>query len=124
MVLDLSRARKARITALAAGATVAIVTLAGCGGSGTTSAKSAPSQFTFLTNVENTTVKSALTTLSTSECSAQQKTLPLKVDTVPQTSLDQKLQLLAGQNALPVQFAAGNAPALTDQLYKSGQIAD
>ncbi|OHV60267.1 ABC transporter substrate-binding protein [Pseudofrankia sp. BMG5.36] len=117
------RARRARITGLAASATAVAVLVAACGGTGTGSS-SAPKQFSYLTNVENTTVKTGLGTLANGACKAQNQTLPLNVDTVPQTSLDQKLQLLAGQNALPVQFAAGNAPALTDQLYKSGKIAD
>jgi raffinose/stachyose/melibiose transport system substrate-binding protein len=43
---------------------------------------------------------------------------------VPQTSLDQKLQLLAGQNALPAMFAAGNAPATTKTLVKAGDIVN
>jgi raffinose/stachyose/melibiose transport system substrate-binding protein len=50
--------------------------------------------------------------------------LPLKVETVPQTNLDQKLQLLAGQNSLPVMYAAGNAPDLTKTLDKSGNVLD
>jgi raffinose/stachyose/melibiose transport system substrate-binding protein len=102
--------------------TVLAVAAAGCGGGG--GGTTTPKQFTYLTNVENTTVRTALGTLAKGACQAQDKALPLKVDTVPQTSLDQKIQLLAGQNALPVQFAGGNAPALTNQLYQAGQIAD
>lgn len=122
MNVDSSRAARARITGLTASAAAVVVFVSACGGTGGGSAS--PKNFSYLTNVENTTVKTALGTLSKGACAAENKTLPLKVDTVPQTSLDQKLQLLAGQNALPVQFAAGNAPALTDQLYKSGKIAD
>ncbi|MFF3663823.1 ABC transporter substrate-binding protein, partial [Streptomyces olivochromogenes] len=123
MTIDLSRAGRARIAGLTASAAAVAVFVSACGGSGGGSS-SAPKEFSYLTNVENTTVKTALGTLSKGACSAENKALPLKVDTVPQTSLDQKLQLLAGQSALPVQFAAGNAPALTDQLYKSGKVAD
>ncbi|MFD8008117.1 ABC transporter substrate-binding protein, partial [Streptomyces mirabilis] len=123
MTIDLSRAGRARIAGLTVSAAAVAVFLSACGGSGGGSS-SAPKEFSYLTNVENTTVKTALGTLSKGACSAENKALPLKVDTVPQTSLDQKLQLLAGQSALPVQFAAGNAPALTDQLYKSGKVAD
>jgi raffinose/stachyose/melibiose transport system substrate-binding protein len=118
-----SRARRLRLTALAAGAAALGMLVSACGGT-SGGASASPKQFTYLTNTENTTVKTALTTLSKGACTAQDKALPLKVDTVPQTSLDQKLQLLAGQNALPVQFAAGNAPALTEQLSKSGKVAD
>jgi raffinose/stachyose/melibiose transport system substrate-binding protein len=94
-----------------------------CGGSGA-GTSSAPKEFSYLSVTENTTVKTALTTMSKGACKAANDALPLKVETVPQASLDQKLQLLAGQNALPVQFAAGNAPALTQQLARSGKVAD
>jgi raffinose/stachyose/melibiose transport system substrate-binding protein len=94
-----------------------------CGGSGSGTA-AAPKNFSYLSVTENTTVKTALTSLSEGSCKSANDALPLKVETVPQASLDQKLQLLAGQGALPVQFAAGNAPALTQKLAKSGKIAD
>jgi raffinose/stachyose/melibiose transport system substrate-binding protein len=123
VIIDSSRAGRARFLGLAATVAAVSLTATACGGTGA-GGSSAPKQFSYLTNTENTTVKTALDTLSKNACAPQDKALPLKVDTVPQTSLDQKLQLLAGQNALPVQFAAGNAPALTDQLYKSGKIAD
>ena len=123
MVPTPSRGGARRLTGLTAAAAALGLTVAACGG-GSGASSAAPGQFTYLTNVENTTVKTVLTSLSTSACSTQNKALPLSVSTVPQTSLDQKLQLLAGQNALPVQFAAGNAPALTAQLFKAGQIAN
>ncbi|MEU1371457.1 extracellular solute-binding protein [Streptomyces sp. NPDC005803] len=117
------RARRARLSLLTA-ATASLALLAtACGGSGGGSS-SAPKNFTYLSVTENTAIKAALTTLSTGACKAENKALPLKVETVPQASLDQKLQLLAGQDALPVQFAAGSAPALTNRLNKSGKIAD
>lgn len=123
MVPTPSRGGARRLTGLTAAAAALGLTVAACGG-GAGASSAAPGQFTYLTNVENTTVKTVLTSLSTSACSTQNKALPLSVSTVPQTGLDQKLQLLAGQNALPVQFAAGNAPALTAQLFKAGQIAN
>ncbi|MEU1472903.1 extracellular solute-binding protein [Streptomyces sp. NPDC005761] len=117
------RARRARLSLLTA-ATASLALLAtACGGSGGGSS-SAPKNFTYLSVTENTAIKAALTALSEGACKAENKALPLKVETVPQASLDQKLQLLAGQDALPVQFAAGSAPALTNQLNKSGKIAD
>nr|WSW66172.1 extracellular solute-binding protein [Streptomyces sp. NBC_00995] len=117
------RARRARLSLLTAGTASLALLASACGGSGGGSS-SAPKNFSYLSVTENTAVKAALTTLSEGACKAQNKALPLKVETVPQASLDQKLQLLAGQDALPVQFAAGNAPALTNQLNKSGKIAD
>ncbi|CAM5659322.1 hypothetical protein SALBM135S_03694 [Streptomyces alboniger] len=40
-------------------------------------------------------MKTALTSMSKGACKAENDALPLKVETVPQASLDQKLQLLA-----------------------------
>ncbi|MEU1492359.1 extracellular solute-binding protein [Streptomyces sp. NPDC005776] len=117
------RARRARLSLLTAGTASLALLATACGGSGGGSS-SAPKNFNYLSVTENTAIKAALTTLSEGACKAENKALPLKVETVPQASLDQKLQLLAGQDALPVQFAAGSAPALTNQLNKSGKIAD
>ncbi|MET7988831.1 extracellular solute-binding protein [Streptomyces sp. NPDC005281] len=123
MITDSSAARRARLAGMTASAAAMVVLVSACGGTGGGSA-SAPKNFSYLSVTENTTVKTALGTLSKGQCKSANDALPLKVETVPQASLDQKLQLLAGQNALPVQFAAGNAPALTQQLAKSGQVAD
>jgi raffinose/stachyose/melibiose transport system substrate-binding protein len=91
----------------------------GGAGGGTT-----PEEFSFLVNTEGVDIPKQLTALSTGACAAENEALPLKIETVPQTQLDQKLQLLAGQNALPVLYAAGNAPALTVTLDKSGNVLD
>ncbi|OKI91171.1 ABC transporter substrate-binding protein [Streptomyces sp. CB02058] len=117
------RSPRVRLSLITAGTASLALLATACGGSGAGSA-SAPKNFSYLSVTENTTVKTALTTLSKGACTTENKALPLKVETVPQASLDQKLQLLAGQDALPVQFAAGNAPALTNQLEGSGKIAD
>ncbi|MEU2468881.1 extracellular solute-binding protein [Streptomyces sp. NPDC012486] len=117
------RMSRARLSLFTAGTASLALLATACGGSGAGSS-SAPKDFSYLSVTENTTVKTALTTLSKGACKAENKVLPLKVETVPQASLDQKLQLLAGQDALPVQFAAGNAPALTNQLEGTGKIAD
>ncbi|WP_329539009.1 ABC transporter substrate-binding protein [Streptomyces sp. NBC_01358] len=114
--------RRKRPSLFTAGAASLALLTTACGGSGGSSA--APKEFSYLSVTENTTVKTALTSMSGGACKAANEALPLKVETVPQASLDQKLQLLAGQDALPVQFAAGNAPALTQQLARSGKVAD
>lgn len=77
-----------------------------------------------LTNVENSEVPAVLETLAGGACQAEAAAMPLEVETVPQTNLDQQLQLLAGQDALPLMFAAGNAPALTGTLADAGHVAD
>ncbi|MFD8001782.1 ABC transporter substrate-binding protein, partial [Streptomyces mirabilis] len=124
MITDSPAAGKGRLVGMTAGAAVLAVLVSACGGTGGGSTSSSPKDFSYLSVTENTTVKTTLTSLSSGACKTANEALPLKVETVPQASLDQKLQLLAGQSALPVQFAAGNAPALTQKLYKSGQVAD
>lgn len=124
-MVSVSSRPKARVFApvvASAGALALLLTGCGAGGGGATAQGS--KEFSYLTNVENTTIRGQLETLSKDQCKAENEKAPLKVETVPQTSLDQKLQLLAGQNSLPVQFAAGNAPALTLDLDKSGNILD
>lgn len=109
--------RMVAITSLGAAGLLALTACAGGGSAGATS-------FSFLVNQENTTTPELLTSLSTDQCKAENDAQPLQVETVPQTQLDQKLQLLAGQNALPAQYAAGNAPALTKELAQGGQVLD
>jgi raffinose/stachyose/melibiose transport system substrate-binding protein len=115
--------RNPRSLALLTTVTTAGLLLAGCGGTGA-SGGGDPAQFSLLINDDNHIVQQELTALGKGTCAAQDKALPLKVQTVPISDVDQKVQLLAGQNALPVQFAAGNAPALTKTLDKAGQVLD
>ncbi|WP_258062722.1 ABC transporter substrate-binding protein [Arthrobacter sp. B0490] len=117
---------KNRMLLLGASLGTASLVLTGCGAgsSGGGEGGSEAGEFSFLTNVENTTISTELETLASDQCKTAADAMPLKVDTVPQTNLDQQLQLLAGQGALPVQFAAGNAPALTKELAGSGNVLD
>ncbi|MBT2499575.1 extracellular solute-binding protein [Agromyces sp. ISL-38] len=96
------------------------VTLAGCG----TSSDSGSGHFGLLINDDNAIVQDALTSLSTGACEAENKALPLDIETVPQSGLDQQLQLLGGQSALPAQFAASGSPAVTKSLDEAGQTLD
>jgi len=115
--------RTPRSLALLTTVTTASLLLAGCGGTGA-SGGGDPAQFSLLINDDNHIVQQELTALGNGTCATQNKALPLKVQTAPISDVDQKVQLLAGQNALPVQFAAGNAPALTKTLDKAGQVLD
>ena len=121
------RRQRAAMTWTGVGA-AALLVLTACGGSGGGDGSGAsggdPQEFSFLVNAENTTIPDELTKLSENQCKAENDALPLKIETVPQTQLDQKLQLLAGQDALPVSFAAGNTPALTQTLDEAGQLLD
>lgn len=130
-----SRDRRIRLGGLVGVAAAALLTVSACGGSGSSTAGQAAtgstaasgqdaSAFTVLSNAENTTVPGELKKLAAGVCSAENAALPLQIQTVPQASLDQKLQLLAGQGALPAMFAAGNAPATTKALVQAGDIVN
>jgi raffinose/stachyose/melibiose transport system substrate-binding protein len=112
-----------RALALVAGVGTAALVLTGCGGGGG-GASATPDEFSVLVNSENTELPSVLTVLSEDQCTTENEALPLTTDSVPQTNLDQRLQLLAGQNGLPVMYSAGNAPDLTKTLAESGNVLD
>ncbi|WP_042394352.1 ABC transporter substrate-binding protein [Streptacidiphilus carbonis] len=114
---------KSRLFASLATATTATLLLAACGGTGAASSGEAK-DFSLTINDDNHIVQQELTTLSTGACKSQNQALPLKIQTLPIGDVDQKVQLLAGQDALPVQFAAGSTPQLTKTLDKGGQVQD
>lgn len=107
------------------GSMVALLALAGSGASGVSGeAYGSSKPFTYLYSSENTSAESMLPEMAKNVCSAAEKIAPLELSTVPELNLDEKLQLLASQNALPEQYDAGNAPSLTQELYKSGHLMD
>ena len=109
--------RTRRIALVATAATSSLL-LSACGG-GSGSGSDAKT-FSLTINDDNHIVQQELTALGKGSCAAQNKALPLKIQTLPIGNVDQKVQLLAGQNALPVQFAAGGTPQLTKTLDKAG----
>ncbi|WP_328745963.1 extracellular solute-binding protein [Streptomyces sp. NBC_00285] len=114
---------KPRSLAVLATATSAGLLLSACG-SGSNASSGGAKEFSLTINDDNHIVQQELTTLSKGSCASQNKALPLKIQTLPIGNVDQKVQLLAGQNALPVQFAAGGTPQLTKTLDKAGQVLD
>jgi raffinose/stachyose/melibiose transport system substrate-binding protein len=131
-MLKVSRDRRLRAGFVGVAATGALLLLAACGGTGASTGSSAaasggatdPSAFTVLNITENAQVGEELKNLAAGACATENKALPLQIQNVPQASLDQKLLLLAWQNALPSMFAAGNAPATTKTLVKGGDVVN
>ncbi len=107
-----------------AAAAMAIVALAGCSAGDASSSEGNGSSFGLLINDDNAVVQDTLTSLSTGVCEEQNGALPLEIETVPQSGLEQQLQLLGGQDALPAQFAASGSPAVTKSLNEAGQTLD
>lgn len=107
----------------------ATLALTACSGSGSSDSSSdgsgkAASDLSFLAINENETIPTTLTTLSTDECKAENEAQPLKITKQAQSTLDQQLQLLAGQDALPQLFISANAPSLNAQLAEQGTLQD
>nr|BFF14973.1 hypothetical protein GCM10025699_62760 [Microbacterium flavescens] len=100
-----------------AGLTIAALTACSGGGSG-----QAATEFTVLGNVENEVVPATLQTLADGACATENEAMPLKVETVPQTNLNQQVQLLAGQGGLPVMYAV-DTNELVQQLDDAGFVA-
>jgi raffinose/stachyose/melibiose transport system substrate-binding protein len=112
-----------RLFGLSTGAAVLTLLAAACGGTGGGSGSAAPSSFSFLSATENTVDRAVLTSLSKNECATENKALPLTTQAQPQSNLNEKVQLLAGQGALPVMFHE-DTPTTVVQLAKSGKVAN
>lgn len=123
--------RSATFTAVAA---LSLISLVGCagggGGAGADTADGAlpenaeTTEFTYLATAENQHSRPELERMAEGVCAPENEALPLKIDTVPQAQVEQKLQLLASQKALPAQFVAGQAPATTKSLVEAGRIQE
>jgi len=105
---------------IAAGA----LALTGCSASGADGGGSSSGDFTTLGLTSNSTPNDTLKALSTAGCQAAQKSNAIKTDADEQTQHDQKLQLLAGQNALPSVFVSPNTPDLAKQFIKGDKLVD
>lgn len=113
--------RSARLVSALAVVGAGAVLLSACSSGSTGGSNTA---FNYLGQTENTTIVGTLKTLSTGECTAENKALPLKATTNPGSSFDQKLQLLAGQNALPNMSMAAGTPSLMKQFISAGKLKD
>ena len=112
--------RLRRLAPLAAvvGAGALLLTACGPASGGSTDSGT----FTYLGQTENTTIIDTLTTLSTDQCAAEEKAAPLTADKSAGAQFDQKLQLLAGQNALSNMSMAAGTPSLMKQFIDAGQV--
>jgi raffinose/stachyose/melibiose transport system substrate-binding protein len=91
--------------------------------SGGASAKN-PAKLSYLKNTENTTIEPVFTALSTGPCAAEQKVMPLDVNSTPQAGIDAKVQTLAASNALPVMFATAGTPSDGVKLANANKLVN
>ena len=106
------------------GAGVLAITGCSASGGGSASGGAGDGKFSYLGQTENTTIINTLETLSKDQCTAEEKAAPLTSDSIAGTQWDQKLQLLAGQDALSNMSMSAGTPDLMKQLIKSGQVVD
>jgi raffinose/stachyose/melibiose transport system substrate-binding protein len=91
--------------------------------SGGASAKN-PAKLSYLKNTENTTIEPVFTALANTECKAEQKAMPLDVNSTPQAGIDAKVQTLAASNALPVMFATAGTPSDGVKLANANKLVN
>ncbi|TDD71869.1 extracellular solute-binding protein [Jiangella aurantiaca] len=116
--------RDRRIVVAAIASTVALG-LAACGGDdGSEASVDAPDKLTYLVNAENGNIPPVLEDMAQGVCAEQNEVLPLEISSIPQAELDAQIQLLVGQDALPVMFAAGGTPEEGAKLWEAGKLVD
>jgi raffinose/stachyose/melibiose transport system substrate-binding protein len=98
------------------------LTLAGCSGDSNDNPSGDPgnraTEFSVLITAENSAGADMLQRLAEGPCAEANAALPYTLDQTPSAQMQQKILLLAGQDALPVMFAAGQ-----QFIYKDGQLA-
>lgn len=115
--------------AFAAGVSAVALVLAGCASSGSsskaTSSGKGSSSFSILFTTEDTQTPAELNKLAAGACKSEASAMPISLQQTPDTNLQQKIQLLAGQNDLPFMYAADNTTIVPGgTYYKTGNVLD
>jgi raffinose/stachyose/melibiose transport system substrate-binding protein len=131
---QIRRSRRSIPRAVAAGIGALALAVAGCsssgggsssGSSGGSSGGKDGSKFSIFFTTEDTQTPDELKKLAATSCSSEAAALPIDLQQTPSTNLQQKLQLLAGQNALPLLYAADNTTIVPGgSYYKTGNVLD
>jgi raffinose/stachyose/melibiose transport system substrate-binding protein len=114
--------------ALAASIGAVALVAAGCsssGGSGSAAGGNGSSTFSILFTTEDTQTPAELNKLAASACKSEASAMPISLQQTPDANLQQKVQLLAGQNDLPFMYAADNTTIVPGgTYYKTGNVLD
>ena len=111
------------LVVLGAVTTAVALAVSGCSGASGGSG-SGSSEFTFWGLSDTAPPVKTLRELAKGACSDEVGKTTLKTDVTSQNEFDQKVQLQAGQDALPNALVTPSTPALTKQLIKSGQLVN
>ena len=120
------RLNRRQFVKVAAGGTLGLAALlAGCGSStgGSSLNSNGSAAIEFLSIVQANTSQPLVLSTITNEYAKTHPGTSFKLDYVPQTGLYQKVQLLAGQGALPLLYNNPPPDVLT-QLQKNGEVLD
>ena len=116
--------------AAAAGIGACALVLGACsssGGSGSSGSASGSgsSTFSILFTTEDTQTPAELNKLAAGSCKTAASAMPISLQSTPDANLQQKVQLLAGQNDLPFMYAADNTTIIPGgTYYKTGNVLD
>lgn len=127
MTRQIQRPQRVISYAFAAGVSAVALVLAGCASSGTSSTASGKgsSTFSILFTTEDTQTPAELNKLASGACKSEAAAMPISLQQTPDTNLQQKIQLLAGQNDLPFMYAADNTTIVPGgTYYKTGNVLD
>ena len=129
MKTDNGRPHRVLPYAIAISATAAALVLAGCASSGNTSSAAGggkgASQFSILFTSEDTQTPDELKTLASSTCKSEASAMPISLQQTSNAVLQEKDELLAGNNNLPFMYAADNTTIIPGgTYYKSGNVLD
>jgi raffinose/stachyose/melibiose transport system substrate-binding protein len=113
---------------VAAGIGACALALSACsssGGSSSSASGAGSSTFSILFTSENTQTPQELNKLATGACKTDASNMPISLQQTPSTNINQKVELLAGQNDLPFMYAADNTTIIPGgTYYKTGNVLD
>lgn len=82
-------------------------------------------EFSFLTITENPQVGDELTRLAEGACADENAALPLTIERIAQSEVNNRVPLLASQNALPVMFISPTTESkVGGDMYEAGLLLD
>jgi raffinose/stachyose/melibiose transport system substrate-binding protein len=97
----------------------------GGGSSSTGGSASGSSSFSILFTTEDTQTPQELNKLAAGACKTEASQMPISLQSTPDANLQQKVELLAGQNDLPFMYAADNTTIIPGgAYYKTGNVLD
>jgi raffinose/stachyose/melibiose transport system substrate-binding protein len=114
--------RAATVLAFAAASSLV---LAGCAADSGSGESTGATEFSVLVSNENTQTGQIFDILKENQCAAEEEALPYTLAQTPSADMQSRIQLLAGQDALPV-FYAGTQSLIKPggDLEKAGQVLD